>query len=80
MEWQPIETAPMSDEEDENQPLLMLQDGRRFLAQWDPCAGHWQGLDALDGVERERYYQEWPGRLYSPTHWAKLPPPNPHTP
>lgn len=73
--WQPIETAPKSDEDSENKPLIVLQDGRRFVAEWDPCAGHWQGVVALDGIERNAYWQEWPGRLYGVTHWMPLPEP-----
>lgn len=73
MDWQPIESAPRTDDDDQPQ-VLVLQDGRRFVAEWDPSAGQWQGVEALDGVERERYYQEWPGRLYSPTHWAPFTP------
>ena len=70
-DWQPIATAARTD--DENQPMVMLrQDGRRFIGEWDPSAGHWQGLIALDGVERERYFQEFPGRLYGVTDWAPL--------
>lgn len=70
-DWQPIATAVRTD--DENQAMIMLrQDGRRFIGEWDAAAGHWQGLIALDGVERERYFQEFPGRLYGVTEWAPL--------
>jgi len=70
--WQPIETAPCTD--DERQPhILVYQAGRRFIAQWDPCAGQFQGVTALDGLEREQFYQEWPGRLYAASHWMPIP-------
>lgn len=72
MEWMPINTADRPDEGAE--PVLLLQDGRRFVGEWDGCAGQWQGLYALDGIERDRYSQEWPGRLYGVTHWQALPP------
>ena len=72
--WKPIETAPRTDENDP-EPVMILQSGRRFLAQWDASAGYFQGMHAFDGVEREEYFQEWPGRLFSPTHWMELPEP-----
>lgn len=69
-DWQPIATAARPDEG--ARPVLLLQDGRRFIGEWDGSAGQWQGLFALGGVEREAYFQEWPGKLYSPSHWAPL--------
>jgi hypothetical protein len=73
-DWKTMDTAARSD--DERQPfVLILQAGRRFVAQWDSSAGHFQGVVALDGVERELFYQEWPGRLHSPDAWTDLPAP-----
>jgi hypothetical protein len=72
-EWQPIETAERPGED--TVPLIVLQSGRRFIAEWDGAAGHWQGIFAIDGVERDAFFQEWPGRLYGATHWATLPEP-----
>lgn len=73
-EWQGIETAPRPDEF-EPEPVMLVQGGRRFLAQWDASAGHFQAFYAFDGVERDSYFQEFPGRLHSPSLWAALPPP-----
>ncbi len=71
--WQDISLAPRDD-----QPLIVWQYGRRFVAEWDDEAGHWQGIYAIDGIEREKFTQEWPGRLYGPTHFRPLPaPPEP---
>ena len=71
IEWRPIETAPRVD----GVPLLLLQSGRRFLGEYDDSAGQWQGIHAFDGIETEKYLQEWPGRLYGVTHWQPLPQP-----
>ena len=71
--WRLIDSAPRSDDPSQNKPILVLQDGRRFIAEWDPDAGHWSGIYALDGIETEKYFQEWPGRLYGVTHWAGIP-------
>lgn len=70
-EWQPIETADRPDEG--AQSVLLLQEGRRFVGEWDGAAGQWQAHYALDGVERDRYFQEMPGRLYGVTHWQPVP-------
>lgn len=70
-EWRDVATADRPDENPDT--VLVLQDGRRFLAQWDGAAGHWYGLYAIDSVERINYFQEWPGRLYNVTAWAPLP-------
>jgi hypothetical protein len=71
--WLLIRDAPKSDNAEDNNPVLVLQDGRRYIAEWDPAAGHWSGIFALDGIETEKYYMEWPGRLYGATHWTDLP-------
>lgn len=69
MIWHPNETAPRTDEED--QPaVLILRDGRRYVAYWDPEAGYFQGDHAIDG---ELPGNEMPGRLYGATHWSPLP-------
>ena len=38
--WMPIESAPR----DEGVQLIVMQDGRRFVAEWDDAAGQWQGV------------------------------------
>lgn len=74
-EWQPIETAERLDEDTE--PVIILdRQGRRFIAEWDGSAGHWQGLYAIDGVERVNFHQEWPGRIYGVVAWQPLPDPS----
>lgn len=63
-EWRDIVTAPRDGTE-----VIVIQDGRRFVAQYDDAAGHWQGIHCIDGIERVAYFQEWPGRLYAVTKW-----------
>jgi len=73
-EWQDISTAERPDEDTE--PVIVLdRQGRRFIAEWDGCAGHWQGIYAVDGVERENFYQEFPGRLHGVVAWHPIPKP-----
>jgi hypothetical protein len=51
---------------------IVVQDGRRFIATYDDSSGHFFGHTALDGIETEKYYQEFPGRMYGVTHFAPL--------
>ncbi len=68
--WQPLETAPRTDDDD--QPcVLILRNGRRYLAEWDPASGYFFGTVAIDGREPGN---EHPGRLYGATHWHPIPP------
>jgi len=71
--WRLVKDAPKSDNTEDNKPILVLQDGRRYIAEWDPASGHWSGIHAVDGIETEKYHMEWPGRLYGVTHWSDLP-------
>jgi len=71
--WHDISTAPKPDD-DAPEILLLDGEGRRFVAEWDGAAGHWQGVHAFDGVERVSYFQEWPGRIYNAVAWQPLPP------
>lgn len=71
MKWFPI--SYYTKLTDDPEPILVLQGGRRFVAEWDDDSGHFFALYAIDGVEREKYYQEYPGRLYNVTHFTYLP-------
>jgi len=62
--WKPIETVPKA-----SSPILIMQDYRRFVAEWDEDSGYFFAVEALDGVEREKYWMEFPGRLYNPQFW-----------
>lgn len=64
----PIETAPKV----EDSPLLIIQSGRRFIAEWDDGSGYFFAIVALDGIETEKYHQEFPGRLYFPEFWSYI--------
>jgi len=46
--------------------------GRRFLATYDDASGYFFGHTALDGIEIEKYRQEFPGRLYGVTHFTPI--------
>ena len=70
--WKPIDTAERPDE-DADAVMVLDGQGRRFLAEWDGAAGQWQGLYALDGVERKEFFQEWPGRIYNVLAWSPIP-------
>jgi len=41
-DWQPIETAPK-----DGTPVLMIEDGRQFVAQWSTCCGWCNGEDGI---------------------------------
>jgi hypothetical protein len=71
IEWRPIEELQKTD----GMIALVLQCGRRFVAEWCEGSGHWHGMEALDGIEKEKFTQEWPGRLYGVTHYWPLPQP-----
>lgn len=68
MKWNTIETVPKI----KGKPLLIIQSGRRFVAEWDDDSGYFSTNEALDGIETEKYYQEFPGRLYSPEFWCYI--------
>lgn len=69
VKWEPIQSAPRSDE-GPHDPVLILDNGRRYIAEWDQDAGYFQGLYALDGLDEG---SEWPRRMYGATAWAALP-------
>ena len=51
---------------------IVVQDGRRFVATYDDSSGYFFGHTALDGIETEKYYQEFPGKMYGVTHFSPL--------
>jgi hypothetical protein len=64
--WRDIASAPR----DENAPVLILQDGRRFVCEWDEASGYFFSLYALDGVKE---FTEFPGRMYGAKAWHPWP-------
>ncbi len=67
IDWQPYETVPKS----ENEYILIMDElGRRYIAEWDDNVGYFYSVEDLDGVEREKFYQEINGKIYGAKFWA----------
>lgn len=66
--WRDIADAPR----EHGVPRLVLQRGKRYIAEWDDCSGYFFALIALDGVDEN---MEFPGRLYGAEKWCDFPPP-----